>query len=378
MVNFSFSANKRVLFGSGQTLAAVDLAKDFDGRILLLTGKTVGKSREVNNLKQELKKLGYVLAEESISGEPGPQCIDALRDEHKGKPPAVILALGGGSVVDAGKAVSAMLKEEGSIQDFLEGIGSRTPSGNKIPFIAIPTTAGTGSECTKNAVISKTGPQGYKKSLRHDNYIPDAAIVDPDWLHSLPPGIMASCGMDAFSQLLESYISTKANPVTDALAFRGLCDFIPAFTRVLTGKIQDNDYYNIALGASLSGLTLANAGLATVHGIAGVLGGLKPIPHGTACGLLLPEVMVRTISGLEEKDPQHRALLKIRTLENQCGLLLPDLLLNWKEIASLPLLGEMGFDDDSVRQAAGLSDNKNSPVLFSEEERFHILKGLLQ
>ena len=158
-----------------------------------------------------------------------------------------------------GKAVAAMLTEKGSVKDYLEGVGTKEPSGSTLPFFALPTTAGTGSECTKNAVISSPGKEGFKKSLRHDNYIPSLAVVDPAWLKTLPPSVAASCGMDAFSQLLESFISTGSSPVSDALAQQGLTGFLRSFSPLLEGRASDGDYEAIALGSCLSGLTLANA-----------------------------------------------------------------------------------------------------------------------
>ena len=180
--------------------------------------------------------------------------------------------------MDAGKAISAMLTQEGSVKDYLEGVGHKHPSGNKVPFFAVPTTSGTGSEATKNAVLSEIGPNGYKKSLRHDHFVPDLAIVDPDLTLSCPPGLTAYSGMDAFTQLLEAYVSTKAHPFTDALCEKAL--------ELLSGSLlqayQDGENIEareaMSYAAWTSGIVLAQVGLGVVHGFASAVGGMFDNP----------------------------------------------------------------------------------------------------
>ncbi|MDC7231593.1 MAG: iron-containing alcohol dehydrogenase [Spirochaetales bacterium] len=386
MVDFSFAANRKIIFGRNKTLSLAGVLNH--GPILAVTGQNVSRSENWNSLKQEIEKKGLPLIHKILSGEPSPDDVDALCRETVSEHPAAVLALGGGSVLDAGKAVSAMLCEpavaEGiaSVQDFLEGVGTREPSGARLPLYAVPTTAGTGSECTKNAVISRPGADGFKKSLRHDNYIPDLAVIDSAWLNSLPQKTAASCGMDAFSQLLESYLSTASSPFTDALALEGLIRFSESFSTLLDGKASDADYDNIALGACISGLTLANAGLGTVHGIAGTLGGLGALPHGTACGLLLPPVMKSTFGKLLAGDKQNEALLKVQRLMNRDGKglsvyesveQLVDQLQTWSEQADLPGLGSFGFSPELLKKAAETSGDKNNPCPFTPDERLEFL-----
>jgi alcohol dehydrogenase class IV len=281
-----------------------------------------------------------------------------------------------------------MLCESEGVINFLEGVGTKSPGGKKLPFAALPTTAGTGSECTKNAVLSSPGPGGFKKSLRHDNYIPDLALIDPLWLADLPRDTAASCGMDAFSQLLESYLSTAASPFSDALALKGLEGFLTSFTPLLKGCATEEDLSAIALGASLSGLTLANAGLGTVHGLAGTLGGLMTIAHGTACGLLMPPVMKETFRRLSEEDPADPALKKAGNLgrllaskgSDRSGREGLDLLIKqldtWAELARLPGLKELGVDESLLAEAASAGGNKNNPYHFTEAECLQILKSI--
>lgn len=380
-----------MIFGRGKTLSVIPSLKQYTGSILIISGQSITSSRMWNTLLEGLKQADISCNFKQISGEPSPDDIDRICKEVSAVKPSAVLALGGGSVLDAGKAVSAMLTESAvmdgsaSVQDFLEGVGTSLPSGSRLPLYALPTTAGTGSECTKNAVISRPGKDGFKKSLRHDNYIPDLALIDSSWLDSLPRALAASCGMDAFSQLLESYISTGSSPLSDALALEGLEGFIKSFTSLLKGKATEDDFDHIALGASLSGLTLANAGLGTVHGIAGTLGGLADLPHGTACGLLLPPVMKKTFEALLSENIENFTLRKIKILAEKISgkesvtifdspAVIMEQLEKWSVLADLPGLEKLGFNKDLLEKAAADSGNKNNPYSFNKEERLELLK----
>ena len=275
---FSFAANKKMIFGPEETgnlgKYLPSLASPSTGPLLLISGKTVAAGARWKNLSRDLTDRGYSLIHEIVSGEPSPQLVDDICARHREEQPALVAALGGGSVLDAGKAVSAMLCEGGSVRNFLEGVGTKAPSGKKLPFAALPTTAGTGSECTKNAVLSSPGPDGFKKSLRHDNYIPDLALVDPLWLEDLPRDIAASCGMDAFFSAARVLLFNGGIPCHRCPGPGGPQGFFLFFfpspeRRHLPGMTSRPSPW----GATLSGLTLANAGLGTVHGLAGTLGG---------------------------------------------------------------------------------------------------------
>jgi alcohol dehydrogenase class IV len=215
-------------------------------------------------------------------------------------------------VLDAAKAVAGLLPHGNSVMDHLEGVGPETPyTGPSLPFIAVPTTAGTGSEATRNAVLSVHGQRGFKKSFRHDLLVARYAVIDPDLLANCPPDLIAANGMDALTQLLESYVSTRANPFTDALALDGLAyvrDGLLAWHE--GGADAAEARAGMAYAALLSGITLAQVGLGVVHGLAAPLGAFYPIPHGVACGATVAAATGINIRALEQRQPDSMALTK--------------------------------------------------------------------
>lgn len=274
--------NRILKFGPGVLGQVCDVLPKDLSRIALIGAPSFLNSPKGEDFCTHLSTRGLSVHSFPVHGEPSPETVDAITGTIKGAALQGVVAVGGGSVLDAAKAAAAMVFEEGSVEDYLEGVGTKLPSGRTLPLVAVPTTSGTGSEATKNAVISRPGrttavsanqKPGFKKSLRHDNYLPAAALLDPELTLSCPSAVTASCGMDAFSQLLESFLSTKANPVTDALAWDGLIRFLKAFPSLMEDLENPSLRFEIALGAYYSGLTLANAGLGAVHGMAGALGG---------------------------------------------------------------------------------------------------------
>jgi alcohol dehydrogenase len=214
-----------------------------------------------------------------------------------------VIGLGGGSVLDAAKAVAGLIPSQTSVMDYLEGVGlGKVFDVNTCPFIAIPTTAGTGSETTKNAVLSDMGK--YKKSFRDDKLLAKQAWLDPELLMSCPKEILYATGMDAFTQLLESYTTLKPNPITDALAWQGMTLFKDAFEMIDSSDqaLQQRGYSNLMIAASLSGTTLANAGLGAVHGLAGPIGAFFEAPHGIVCAKLLATITQFNIEALQAEQ----------------------------------------------------------------------------
>jgi alcohol dehydrogenase class IV len=315
--------------------------------------------------------------------------VDAIADDylnrHDGIPPDVVVAIGGGSAIDTGKAVAVRFTVDRSIVDYLEGVGSISPSGGTLPFVAVPTTAGTGSEATKNAVLSRPGPDGFKKSLRHDNFVPVLALIDPRLQLSCPPELTAASGLDAITQLLEAYVSRQATPFTDALALDGLAAAGRGFARAVERGAADVDARaSMAYAAYLSGVCLANAGLGTVHGLAGAAGALIEVPHGVFCGLLVPEVTRRTVEALRrERDglgtlgkyaAAGRALTGRTTgaLEDQIERLL-DRLEEFVRIGNLRGLESYGLTEQIAGEIAASGGNKANPREFAPKELTDIL-----
>ena len=240
-----------------------------------------------------------------VSGEPSPDLVDEIVKASPNNAEAVI-GIGGGSVLDAAKAVAGLIPSQTSVMDYLEGVGKGLKlTSETLPFIAMPTTAGTGSETTKNAVLSRLGE--FKKSFRDDKLLAKEVWLDPSFLPSCPHEVLYSTGMDAFTQLLESYTTLKANPITDALAWQGMTLFNGAFEAINSNdpEQQKTGYGNLMLAASLSGITLANAGLGAVHGLAGPIGAFFKAPHGVLCAALLAPITKANIHALQQSDEPH-------------------------------------------------------------------------
>lgn len=389
MQPFNIAGIPAVKFGSGIIRGIGTMVSGFGRKPLLVTGKnSYGFSgrREVVESGLRFEKLKF--ERYIVSGEPSPAVIDEASRLVREQGFDMIIAIGGGSVLDAGKAIAAMARETGSVKDYLEDVGSKQPSGHRFPLFAVPTTAGTGSEATKNAVISEQGASGFKKSLRHENYIPDIAIIDPELTLECPPEITAAGGMDAFTQLLESYLSSKATPFTDALAKSGM-QYIGRF--LLRAWENGKDLQareGMAYAALLSGITLANAGLGVVHGFAQPLGSIHPVPHGVVCGTLMFAVNRLTVNKLREVEPQHRALKKYaeagrifsdeNQLQNDDAI---DFLLHIMEMYTrkmdLPRLSKYGIGESHLEDIIRITGMKNHPVSLNAGELKTILLSRL-
>ncbi len=391
--SFAIGRLPRIEFGAGSLATLPALAGRYGRRLLLLTGgRSFTASAHWPDLAIVLKSAGFDYALLHIAGEPSPEGIDAIvRDQREGHWDLVV-GIGGGSVLDAAKAVAGLLRPGNSVMDHLEGVGPELPyRGPATPFIAVPTTAGTGSEATKNAVLTRQGPEGFKKSFRDEALMAEYAIVDPDLLASCPPDLIAANGMDALTQLLESYLSTRANPITDALALAGLAavrDGLLAWYQAGAEAAAGRE--RMALAALLSGICLAQTGLGSVHGLAQPLGSLFPIPHGVVCGTLVAAATQVNIAALREREPSGPALAKYATVGRLlAGSSLADAdalealvatLEAWTGLMRLPTLDRLGVtaaDFPRIVAASRNSSMKTNPLVLTDDEIEHILRWRL-
>ena len=386
--NFDFAATPHIHFGVGMRSTLVSIIQTYGNKVLLITG---GKSFDDSSLCLELWDTlndAFDIRREKIVGEPSPQMVDAWVQTYQSFQPDVVLAVGGGSAVDAAKAMAGLLPSADSVMDYLEGVGKGKVFTHKTtPFIAVPTTAGTGGETSKNAVLSVIGDDGYKKSFRHEDLVAKHIILDPELTLTCSQEVTAACGMDAFTQLLESYVSAKASPMTDTLAWSALERIVTALPAAYEDGSDIQARSDMLYASSISGLTLANAGLGSVHGLASPLGAFFPIPHGVVCGALLFEATRINIQALKERDEHHPALAKYAKVgrlfapemfmddEDALKMLLGMLEL-WQQHLNMPKLSAYGVSEHDVERIiehiSGGSYATN-PIMLTHDE----LKTLL-
>lgn len=357
------------------------LLKSVAARVLILTGsKSYQRNPALIRLFETLEKEGIKAVFERIDHEPSPGDVDRITDRFRKSDIQAVVAVGGGSVLDTGKAVSAMLPLEGGVMDYLEGVGTRPHPGNKKFFIAIPTTSGTGSEATANAVLSGKGPQGgFKRSLRHENLVPDIALVDPEFSISCPPSITAASGLDALTQLMESYLSVKSGSLTDALALDGIGRIHRCLLPAFRDGSDPDARSGMAYAALISGITLANAGLGLVHGFASSVGGVCDVPHGVVCGTMMATVNKYNIRKITHEEPENPASEKYAALgklfSGQEGksrywyMMAAMAYLEELTITlSLPGLAGYGLQKEQLGTVAAATDHKSNPLKFGTGE----------
>jgi alcohol dehydrogenase class IV len=384
--SFSLVPSPMVYFGAGKISVLPSVLKTFGSRALLITGaQSFRGSSHHQNLLEEFHSKGIGIEHLSVSAEPTPGIVDEAVKKTLPFGPDVIVAIGGGSVLDAGKAIAAMLPLREPVKNYLEGVGTKSHPGTKIAFIAIPTTAGTGSEAAKNAVLSETGENGYKRSLRHNNFVPNVAIIDPALSISCPQATTAASGMDAFTQLLESYLSTAGNSVTDALAHEGLQQVSRSLRQAYDSGTDVNARTGMALAAFLSGITLTNAGLGLVHGFAASIGGYFPIAHGVICSSLMSAVNRVSVRKLRSHRSNDKALAKYAVIgkmfagvDNKSSAYYVDFLLDtiekWTREMNIARPSQGGVVSSEFTKIVNATDNKNNPVALSKEEMLEILE----
>lgn len=387
---FFISGLPKIIFGVGSLSQVPSLLRQCGKRVLIVSGgRSFRASLHWQGLVDALKGQGLSWEDMVVREEPSPQLVDQAVRVYRNAGIQVVLGIGGGSVLDAAKTIAGLLPMGNSVMDHLEGVGPELPyQGPSLPFIAVPTTAGTGSEATKNAVLSVHGPDGFKKSFRHDLLVAKYAVLDPVLLASCPPDLIAANGMDALTQLLESLVSTRANPLTDALALSGLGYVRDGLLDWYEGGAKASDgRAGMAYAALLSGITLAQAGLGSVHGLAAPLGAFFPIPHGVACGATVAAATRINIHALEEREANSPALEKYARIGRLFGgkahsddaearEFLVNTLNEWTVRLQMPGLRDYGIresDLDKIVSNSRGSSMKTNPVVLTDGEVREVL-----
>ncbi len=384
ITDFSVSRLPRIEFGSGVLARLPAVARSYGRRALVVTG---GGALEASpawaRITEGLRNEGVSWQQLAVPGEPSPHEVDEAVRALRGEEIELVIGIGGGSALDAAKAIAGLLQPGNSVMDHLEGVGPELPyAGPATPFIALPTTAGTGSEATRNAVLSVRGAEGFKKSFRDEKLVAEVALVDPDLLATCPPAVIAANGMDAFTQLLESYVSSGAAPLTDSLAWGGMSAARDGLLPLFADAGDAAARARMAYAALVSGITLAQAGLGSVHGLASPLGAFFPIPHGVVCGTLLAEATRVNIEALAARAPAHPALEKYamagRLTSRQAlpdrdaaHAALLDTLRAWTHALELPRLGRFGVtaaDIPRIVAASRGSSMRTNPVDLDDAE----------
>jgi alcohol dehydrogenase len=390
---FQFAPMPHIHFGWGIRHQLIPhLQKHYQGRIVLITGRFLAQPGQFGaELRDALKETNRHVDHFTVSGEPSPDLVDTIVGQCNPDTQAVI-GIGGGSVLDAAKAIAGLIPSQTSVMDYLEGVGAgKVFNVATCPFIAVPTTAGTGSETTKNAVLSRLGE--FKKSFRDNKLLAKEAWLDPELLQSCPRDILYATGMDAFTQLLESYVTLKPNPITDALAWQGMMLFNGAFEAIDSDdeSTRQDGYGRLMLAATLSGTTLANAGLGAVHGLAGPIGAFFEAPHGIVCAKLLAPITQANIQTLQQQDTSQaqQTLTKyaqIGRLLNSTGSqdnALSALIASLQDFAKRYTpqgLGQYGLQTDNLEpviQSCRSGSMLGNPVTLSDQQLYEaILKCL--
>jgi alcohol dehydrogenase class IV len=377
---FEFATATRIIFGEGTAATLPDLARSFGTRPLVVTGAS----------KERTAALVSALAGNTFAV-PGEPTVDLVREGARRAQETgsdVVISIGGGSVIDAGKAIAALATNGSEPLDFLEVVGKgRAITAASLPFIAVPTTAGTGSEVTRNAVLGS--PQhGMKASLRSPLMLPRVAVIDPELTYGLPPAITAFTGLDALTQLIEPCVSSRANPLVDAICVEGIRRAAGALRRAYHDGADREARRDMAMASLFGGLALANAGLGVVHGFAAPLGGPWDAPHGALCAALLPHGMDANAAALRARTPQHPALERYaviaRLLTGRSGATIEDGI-RWVRALctefNVPALRQWGITAADlpcvVDNAAKASSMQANPLPLTHDELMAVVAAAL-
>jgi alcohol dehydrogenase class IV len=374
-LSFEFATAARILFGEGRVRDVGAIAAELGSHALLVESGS-GRAEPVVAL---LHEHGVATTRLHVRGEPTTTLVERGAEQARRDGCDHVIAFGGGSVIDAGKAVAALITNREPLVEYLEVVGRARPLEERsVPTIAIPTTAGTGAEVTRNAVLM-VEERRVKVSLRSASMLPAVAIVDPELTYSLPPDVTASTGLDALTQCLEPFVSPKGNPLADAVAREGLRRAAGALARAVRDGGDVEARRDMAVASLCGGLALANAKLGAVHGFAAPLGGMFPVPHGVACARLLAPVAAANVRALRERLPASRALARYeevaRMVTGRADALAEDGA-EWMaalvETLGVPRLGAYGVRTADVggvvEQAKRASSMQGNPLALTDEE----------
>jgi alcohol dehydrogenase class IV len=383
MSRFEFATAGRIVFGVGSARSVPEWAAGLGRNALVVAGGDPGRAEW---LVEGLQQRGADVVLVCVAGEPDVAFASGGADLARRRKTEVVVGIGGGSAIDAAKAIAALATNAGAPLDYLEVVGGGRPlEAAPLPVIAVPTTAGTGSEVTRNAVLA-VPDRRVKASLRSASMLPRIAVIDPELTYGLPASITASTGLDALTQLIEPFLSRRANPMTDALCREGIALIARSLGRACDDGRDAGARSDMSLASLFGGLALANAGLGAVHGLAAPVGGMFKAPHGAVCAALLPYVMAANVRALREGAGGDEALARA----SEIGRLLsgradPDAAVAWLEAATaqldVPRLGAHGITDRDLpaiaEQALRSSSMKANPVALTAGDLAGILAAAL-
>jgi alcohol dehydrogenase class IV len=384
-MRFEFATATKIIFGAGTLREAGAITKEFGKRALVVTGRD---AKRAGPLLKILREAGVNAATFSVAGEPELSTIEQGTALAKKENCELVIGFGGGSALDAAKAMAAMLKNDGELLDYVEIIGrGKALTKPSAPFVAIPTTAGTGSEVTRNAVLASP-EQKVKVSLRSPLMLAKVALVDPELTYDLPPALTASTGLDALTQLIEPFVCARAHPMTDDLCVEGILRAARSLRVAFTDGKNKSAREDMAVASLFGGLALTNAGLGAVHGFAGPIGGSFPAPHGAICAALLPHVMSANLLALRQRAPNSGALRRYgevaRLLTGNAQAVADDGVKWVRQLVGdlkIPRLGTYGIKSEHVAElvekSTHASSMKANPIALSREELADTLRQAL-
>jgi alcohol dehydrogenase class IV len=381
-VRFEFATATRIIFGRGTIHEVGPLAAEIGKSAFVVTGRTVERAEP---LLEQLDKHRIKYSTFSVPGEPTITIANKAVEQARQVKPDLVIGIGGGSVLDTGKVIAALLTNTGKLEEYLEVVGDGNPiRQHPLSYIAIPTTAGTGAEVTRNAVLGAVEHK-VKVSMRSALLLPRVAVVDPELTYSMPPALTAGTGLDALTQLIEAYVSNKANPLTDGICREGIKRAGRSLLKACQDRNNKTAREDMAIASLFSGLALANAGLGAVHGFAGPLGGMILAPHGLICARLLPFVMQANVQALKTHQADSPYLTrynevaqllagKTKALANDSVTWLQELC----ETLKVPSLTDLGLKEQDfaevVTKAQKSSSMKGNPVTLTNDQLLEILK----